>query len=202
MNLNSTRVFIARLAGTDVFDPHGEPVGKVRDVVVTLRAGRPPLVLGLVVEVPPRRRIFLSMARVTSIEPGQVISTGKVDLTRFRQRPNETLAVAELLDRRAKLLASSDQVTIGDIAMEFQPRLHEWHLTRVYARKYVGGLRRHGAGITVGWDELTGLTTPQAEQDVDNLMTHLEDLRPADVAIVLRDLPANRRLDVARELDD
>ena len=51
-----TRVFIARLAGIAVFDPRGDQVGKVRDVVVTLRHGNhAPRVLGLVVEVQPRR---------------------------------------------------------------------------------------------------------------------------------------------------
>ena len=43
-----TRVFIARLADTAVFDPIGDQVGRVRDVVVTLRIGREaPRVLGL-----------------------------------------------------------------------------------------------------------------------------------------------------------
>ena len=52
-----TRVFIARLADTAVFDPIGDQVGRVRDVVVTLRIGREaPRVLGLVVEVPRRPR--------------------------------------------------------------------------------------------------------------------------------------------------
>ncbi|WP_372510298.1 hypothetical protein [Actinomadura madurae] len=37
-----TRVFIARLAGIAVFDPAGDQVGRVRDVVVALRlAPRP-----------------------------------------------------------------------------------------------------------------------------------------------------------------
>jgi len=56
----SARVFVARLAGTAVFDPNGDAVGKVRDVVVAVRSEtEPPRVLGLVVEVPPRRRNFL-----------------------------------------------------------------------------------------------------------------------------------------------
>jgi len=51
---------VARLAGTAVFDPNGDAVGKVRDVVVAVRSEtEPPRVLGLVVEVPPRRRNFL-----------------------------------------------------------------------------------------------------------------------------------------------
>ena len=68
-----TRVFIARLAGVAVFDPHGDQVGRVRDVVVALRIDRkPPRVLGLVVEVQPRRRIFVPMTRVTAVDVGQV----------------------------------------------------------------------------------------------------------------------------------
>ena len=83
-----TRVFIARLAGIAVFDPMGDQVGRVRDVVVTLRIGRePPRVLGLVIEVPGRRRIFLPMTRVTSIDSGQVITTVLVNMRRFQQRP-------------------------------------------------------------------------------------------------------------------
>ncbi len=40
------RVFLARLAGTAVFDPNGDPVGKVRDAVATLRSNnQPPLIL-------------------------------------------------------------------------------------------------------------------------------------------------------------
>ena len=32
-----TRIYVARLAGVAVFDPNGEPVGRVRDVVVMFR---------------------------------------------------------------------------------------------------------------------------------------------------------------------
>ena len=70
------RVFISHLAGVAVFDPGGDQVGRVRDVVVMLRVGgRPPRVLGLVVEVVSRRRIFIPMTRVTGVESGQVITT-------------------------------------------------------------------------------------------------------------------------------
>ena len=93
-----SRVFIARLAGIAVFDPSGDQVGRVRDVVVTLRMeGQPPRVLGLVVEVQPRRRIFLPMTRVTAVDAGQVITTGLVNLRRFQQRQSARGAQAETL---------------------------------------------------------------------------------------------------------
>src|SRR6478752_3782619 len=135
-----TRVFIARLAGVAVFDPNGDQVGRVRDVVVALRIDRqPPRVLGLVVEVQPRRRIFVPMTRVTALDVGQVITTGLVNLRRFEQRPTETLVLGEMLDRKVTLRAptgTDDDVTLTvlDVAME-AARTRDWLLTKVYVRK-------------------------------------------------------------------
>jgi len=67
-----------------VFDPLGDPVGRVRDVVVTFSSTTArPRVIGLVAEVPGRRRVFVPMTRVTSLDAGQVITTGLVNMRRF-----------------------------------------------------------------------------------------------------------------------
>ncbi len=197
-----TRVYVGRLADTAVFDPQGDSVGKVRDVVVTIRPGKAPNVTGLVIEVQPRRRIFMPITRVTSIEPGQVITTGKVDLRRFAQRHNETMLVAELLDRKVKLLATGEEVVIGDLAFEWNARTRDWSVTRVFVRKLGSGFRRLGDGLTVEWNELSGLGADQPSQPVDNLLEQLSGMRAADLASALRDLPENRRLAVVQELDD
>ena len=90
------RIFVSHLSGVAVFDPTGDQVGRVRDLVVMLRVGRrPPRLLGLVVELSTRRRIFLPMTRVTSIESGQVITTGVLNVRRFEQRPTERLVFGE-----------------------------------------------------------------------------------------------------------
>jgi CBS domain-containing protein len=197
-----TRIYVGRLADTAVFDPQGDSVGKVRDVVVTIRAGKAPYVTGLVIEVQPRRRIFMPITRVTSIEPGQVITTGKVDLRRFAQRHNETLMVAELLDRKVRVLASNEEVVIGDLAFEWNARTRDWSVTRVFVRKLGSGFRRLGDGLTLEWNELSGLGADQPEQPVDNLLEKLSGMHAADLASALRDLPENRRLAVVQELDD
>ena len=200
--MQAMRVYVARLVGTGVFDPLGDPVGKVRDVVVLLRAGQAPRTLGLIVEVGTRRRIFLPIGRVTGIEPGQVVVTGKVDLVRFQKRANEVLVFGELLDRKVQLSDSSEVVTILDIAIEFDARSRDWFANRVFVRSGGGGLRRRGETSTVAWDAVSGLSLPAANQSADHLVQSIEDLRPADVVGVLRDLSTERRLDVARELDD
>ena len=197
-----TRVFIARLAGTTVFDPNGDPVGKVRDVVVTLRIGRqPPRVLGLVVEVFGRRRVFLPMTRVTAVDTGQVITTGLVNMRRFEQRPTETLVIGELLDRRVQLIEDGSQVVVEDVAME-ETRTREWRISRVFVRRPGKGLRRRGEAFVVDWDAVSGFSLPEEGQGAANLLATFDRLRPADLASVLHELSPKRRAEVAAALDD
>jgi CBS domain-containing protein len=197
-----TRVFIARLAGSGVFDPNGDQVGRVRDVVVILRVGRqPPRVLGLVVEVFGRRRVFLPMTRVTAVDSGQVITTGLVNVRRFEQRPTETLVIGELLDRRVTLLEDGSPVVVQDIAME-QARTRDWFITKVFVARPGKGLRRRGEAFTVAWDAVSGFSLPEEGQGAANLLATFDKLRPADLAHVLHDLSPKRRAEVAAALDD
>ncbi|MCL2516831.1 MAG: PRC-barrel domain-containing protein, partial [Microbacteriaceae bacterium] len=98
--MSAERVFVARLAACLVFDPAGDRVGKVRDVVVVFRADASPRVVGLVVEIPGKRRVFVSITRVTSIGAGQVITTGLINVRRFEPRVGETRIIAEILGRQ------------------------------------------------------------------------------------------------------
>ena len=94
------RVYVARLVGLPIFDPQGDQVGKVRDLVVAVRSEvTQPRVLGMVAEVFGRRRIFVPMTRVTNIDSGQVYTTGLLNMRRFEQRPTETLVIGQMLDR-------------------------------------------------------------------------------------------------------
>ncbi|WP_051969841.1 magnesium transporter MgtE N-terminal domain-containing protein [Kitasatospora azatica] len=199
-----SRVFISHLAGVAVFDPNGDQVGRVRDVVVSLRlAGRPPRVLGLVAEVVGRRRIFLPMTRVTSLESGQVLTTGVINMRRFEQRPTETLVLAELLDRRVTETATSAEVTVLDVAM-VQTRAREWEISKVFVQRgKVARLRKSkGEAVTLDWTAVTGFTLTEEGQGAANLLATFEQLRPADLANVMHHLSAKRRAEVAAALDD
>lgn len=160
----------------------------------------PPRVLGLVVEVQPRRRIFVPMGRVTGIDAGQVIVTGTVNLRRFEQRPSETLILGELLDHKVSLNSGGEQVTILDIAIEAS-KTRDWHVTQLFVRRG-GSFRRRGQSFVCDWDEVSGLSLPVPEQGTESLLAVLEDLRPADLANVMHELTPKRRLEVARGLED
>lgn len=196
------RIFLARLAGTAVFDPNGDPVGKVRDAVATLRTNdAQPRILGLVVEVPLRRRVFVPITRVTSIESGTVIITGLVNMRRFDIRTGEILVLGEMLDRSISLKDSGENVLVEDMAME-QNRNGDWLINKVHIMRKPRGLRRKGPTSTVAWEELIGFAAPENNQGVTNLLQTLSTLRPADLATVLQDLAPKRRAEVARGLDD
>ena len=199
-----SRVFVARLAGTTVFDPIGDQVGRVRDVVVLLRAKGAPRVVGLVVEVPGRRRVFLPLTRVTSIDTGQVISTGLVNMRRFEQRGSETLAIGELLDRRVELTDGSGEATVVDLAME-QQRTRDWLITKLFVRRQLPGktslMRRRGETLLVDAEDVRSLA-PSSAQGAELLLASYEDLKPADLADVMHEMAATRRLEVARALNN
>ena len=203
----TTRVFVARLAGAGVFDPKADQVGRVRDVVAMLRSdSQPPRIVGLVVEVVGRRRIFVPMTRGTAIDSGQVVVSGVVNLRRFQQRPGETLAIAELLDRRVSVVdpaRSADPVpaTIIDLGVEQRPS-RDWFVTQLYVRTGGSGLRRKGQARLVDWNAVDGLTLPPQEQGADSLMASLDRLPAADIAHALQELPERRRRDIVLHLDD
>ena len=74
------RVFLARFAGTSVFEPNGDRVGRIQDVVALLRtSNQPPRVVGIVVEVPPKRKIFIPITRVSSLDIGVVVINGQLN---------------------------------------------------------------------------------------------------------------------------
>ncbi|HVS69506.1 MAG TPA: CBS domain-containing protein [Mycobacteriales bacterium] len=198
----TTRVFLARLADLTVLDPQAEQVGRVRDTVVALRgAGVQPRVLGLVVEVQPRRRVFVPIGQVTSIDADAVVVRGRINLRRFERRPGETLALTELLDRKVTLVEDGSEVTVVDVAME-QSRTRDWFISRVAVRSPGSGFRRRGPLRTLDWEAVSGFASQEEDQGAANLLAAFDQLSAPDLAHVLHELSAKRRHEVVAALDD
>jgi flagellar motility protein MotE (MotC chaperone)/sporulation protein YlmC with PRC-barrel domain len=197
-----SRVYAARLVGLPIFDPQGDQVGKVRDLVVAVRSETSqPRVLGLVAEVFGRRRIFVPMTRVTNVDAGQVYTTGLLNMRRFEQRSTETLVIGQMLDRTVTIPSSGVTGTVYDVAME-QARNRDWVLSRVAVQEPGRGLRRRGQTHVVEWRDVEGLTRREETQGAANLIATLNDMKPADAANVIHDLPSERRAAVVSALDD
>jgi Mg/Co/Ni transporter MgtE len=183
----------------------------VRDVVVSISIVRQqPRVLGLVVEMTSRRRIFVPILRVASIEPDAVtLNTNSVSMLRFDQRPGEVLVLGQIIDTKVTVkdpelpqLADSE-VVVTDLGLE-QTRMRDWMVTRVAVRvpRRIG---RRSTTHIVNWRSVQGLT-PSAlampGQAVAQLLHQFEKWRPIEVADAVRELPAKRRYEVASALDN
>ncbi|MEP7737325.1 CBS domain-containing protein [Nocardioides sp. 31GB23] len=206
MSSSPSRVYAARLVGLPIFDPRGDQVGKVRDLVVAVRSEvSQPRVLGLVAEVFGRRRIFVPMTRVTNIDSGQVYTTGLLNMRRFEQRSTETLVIGQMLDRTVTIRGNGpgEGVTgvVYDVAME-QARNRDWVLSRVAVQEPAKGLRRRGQTHVAEWRDVEGLTRREETQGATHLVHALNEMRPADAATMIHDLPLERRAAVVGALDD
>lgn len=206
MSSSPSRVYAARLVGLPIFDPRGDQVGKVRDLVVAVRSEvSQPRVLGLVAEVFGRRRIFVPMTRVTNIDSGQVYTTGLLNMRRFEQRSTETLVIGQMLDRTVTIRGNGPgEGTTGvvyDVAME-QARNRDWVLSRVAVQEPAKGLRRRGQTHVAEWRDVEGLTRREETQGATHLVHALNEMRPADAATMIHDLPLERRAAVVGALDD
>lgn len=206
MSTSAERVYVARLAGTAVFDPLGDAVGRVRDVILLMRRTGAPTAVGLVVEVPGRRRVFMPLTRVTSIAPGQVICTGVINLRRFQARASETLAIGELFERSVSLKEDGSTAYIEDIAIE-QTRGRTWQVTKLYVRRDerrrgVLGISRRGESLVVDIDAVTGLATRDVMQGAALVIQSFADYKPADLAAALMEMSPARSAEIAAALDN
>lgn len=201
MSTTTGRIFLSRIVGQAVFDPVGDQVGKLRDVVLAVRsAPKRPRVLGLVIEVLGRRRVFLPITRVISMDSGQVITTGVLNLRRFEQRRTETLAVHEFFDRTVSFGEGSSG-TVYDIAIEQDPR-RDWYVCDVAVQERGKRFSRRGIGHVLKWDQIVGLAHDETGQGATHLLATMDEMHPADLANALRDLTPKRRLEIVTELGD
>ncbi len=181
----------------------GDRLGKVRDVVVVYRSTAAPRVIGLVVEIPGRRHVFLSIGRVTSIRSGQVITTGLINVRRFQPRPGEVRVLAELLGRRIRFVDGDGSAVIEDVAIE-PNRLGEWSITQLFLRKPKTSASPFAKGPTAfaAWNEVDEERAPGEAQSAEQLVASYSELHAADLANTLLDLPQQRMIEVAEELPD
>ena len=200
--MSATRLFVARLAGCGVFDPVGDKVGKVIDVLVAYRKSGAPKVSGMLVEITGRRRVFVPIARVTSISSGQVITNGLIDLRRFTQRGQEVRVIAEILGRKVTVLDGSGTAQIEDISVE-QGKNKDWIVTELFLRRPKTSVSPFAKGETLftTWEKVATHESAEA-QSAQQLIATYSELRPADLASALMDLPDDRMVEVAEELDD
>jgi Mg/Co/Ni transporter MgtE len=135
-----------------------------------------------------------------------VLCTGVVNLRKFKVRPVETLAMADLFDRSVVLKDGGVTAYIEDIAFE-QTRARTWTVTKLFVRKGERrkgplGLPRRGEGLVVDIDAVSGLADPDEMQGAALIIQSFANYKPADLAAALREMTPARSVEIAAALDN
>src|SRR3546814_11769575 len=81
-----------------------------------------------------------------------------------------------------------------------QARNRDWVLSRVVVQQPAKGLRRRGQTYVVEWRDVEGLTQREETQGATHLIAALNEMRAADAANMIHDLPPERRIPVVAAL--
>ena len=136
-----------------------------------------PVVVGLTVEIPGRRRVFLNINRVTSIRPGQILTTGIINMRRFEQRGGEVRIFAELIGRTMSFRDGSGVCVIEDIAIESDAN-GQWGISQLYLRREKSSsLFGKGQTVFARWDDVVPAGVTGESQSAEHLIAAYAELR-------------------------
>ncbi len=206
--------FLSRCIGLPVRDPSGEPLGTIADLIVAI-GGRYPLVTGLVVRT-DRRRIFIPWSDVDAFdEQGARLRVRTIDIGKFRQRQNEILLKANLLDKQIVDIEGRKVIRVNDVSLDNVDGRLRLVAVDVGA---AGLLRRLGAEGPIrrlatrlhttlperyiDWEDVDPLDSTIASVRLRVPHAKLAELHPADLASIIEDLAPRDRAGVLASLDD
>jgi len=197
-----TRVFVARLVNCPVFDPDGDRIGRVRDIVAVRRSGAALRVESLIVESRGQRDASVPIEDVQSIGSGQIIVENGLDSPDTEHRGGSLRVFAELLGRRVTFDDGSGSGTIEDARMESDDA-GEWTITEYFVRLPRVGMNFFGKGPTrfAAWDAVS-FADGEGDEDASNFLAAHADARPSDLATDLLDLPSPRMLEIVSQMSE
>ena len=206
-------LYLSQAIGSPVLDAHGEPMGKLDDLIVAVGDRYPP-VTGLVVAT-GKRRIFLPWSHVGSFDAsGARLSTGQIDITRFQQRPNEIQLRQDLLDKQIVDIDGRKVVRVNDLSLDdVDGKLHlvavdvgaagllrRLGLERGY-RVLARNLRLPVPERYIDWEDVDPVETSIASIRLRVPHAGLSELHPADLATIIDQLAPRDRAGVLAALD-
>jgi Mg/Co/Ni transporter MgtE len=116
--------------------------------------------------------------------------------------------MAEIFERPVTVhdLEGDYPATVEDVAIE-RERSRDWSISKVFVRqgthRSIGPFRRRrGTTVLVPVEDVTGIHTSGHGQSAAKLLETYDDLKSADLAEVIHDLPPKRRAEVAEAMGD
>jgi CBS domain-containing protein len=181
-------VHLSALLRSPVLSPTDEGIGRLDDVIVRLRGGDLPLVIGLVGKV-GSRRVFLPINAIAELSEGRVVlETPKVDLRSFERREGEVLLREDILGHRLIDVADAELVRAWDI--ELQHTEEGWTVTCLDTRRpprLFGLLRSSGGHPCQDWKAFEPLIGHTDSLRARAAFGRVRRLKPAQIADLLED---------------
>lgn len=175
---------LSSLLKHDVVDGEGCALGKLVDVVTTLRENDYPSLAGLVIGL-AASTYYVPMSDVVAIDAKAVrLRTAKIDLRPFSQRDGELLLKENVLGHRLIDIGRSALVKAYDVMLA--PIGGEWHVTGLDVHK--GSwfhLGRHHEHPARDWRSFLLLMGDNRESGLRALGTRLKRLSPAQIADII-----------------
>jgi magnesium transporter len=207
-------LYLSQVIGRPVRDRNGEPLGKVADLIVAVGERYPP-VTGIVVET-DRRRIFVPLTSVESLDAdGARLRAQTIDIESFRQRPDEILLRADLMDKQIVDIDGRKVVRVNDLRFDEV----DGALRLVAVDVGAAGLLRRlgmesGSRLLAGrfgrpiperyidWEDVDPVETSIASIKLRVPHQGLAELHPADLATIIDQLSPRDRAGILASLDD
>jgi CBS domain-containing protein len=193
---------------------NGESIGKVADLIVAVGERYPP-VTGLVVRT-DGRQIFLPWSSVASLDAdGARLRTSTLDIKKFRQRQNEILLKADLMDKQIVDIDGRRVVRVNDVSLDIVKGSLRLVAVDVGA---AGIMRRFGVegpyrtiarnlklpvrDRYIDWEDVDPLESSIAAVRLRVPHAGLAALHPSDLATIIDQLTPKDRAGVLASLDD
>ncbi len=206
--------FLSQCIGLPVRDPSGEPIGTIADLIVAIGDRYPP-VTGLVART-DQRQIFLPWRSVESLDDtGARLRVRTIDIGKFRQRQNEILLKADLLDKQIVDIEGRKVIRVNDVSLDEIDRRLRVVAVDVGAAGLLRRLGIEGSFRTIArnlrvavperyidWEDVDPLESTIASVRLRVPHAKLAELHPADLASIIEELTPRDRLGVLATLDD
>jgi CBS domain-containing protein len=185
------RVMLTQLLHSPVFNPAGEAMGNLEDLIVKLDGGGYPPVSGIKVRTMGRigRDVFVSGKSIETLAAGEVrLNTQAMDATEFQRRPGEVLLSADVLGRhlmdvtRGRIVQAHDLVIARSddgwrlMSVDRSPRAM---LRRIVPRRGRPDLRRHAL---LDWKDVQPFVAHVPTAKLLMPLQRLRRLHPAQIA--------------------
>ncbi|HEV3312252.1 MAG TPA: PRC-barrel domain-containing protein, partial [Chloroflexota bacterium] len=211
--------YLSDLIGKVIVSDSGEPIARVRDLIVRVGGGTYPSVTGLVTRS-SWKSFFIPWEQIDLLdERGFHLHSAQVNLQAFHRRDGEMLLNKDVLDKQVVDVKGRRVVRSNDLRLVYRPPRPGKNPPGQRPRLFLIGIdiaapallrrllpgsmkERVQRGTVIDWRDIEQLATesPGVRLKIDH--KKISKLHPADLANIIEELNSNQGAELFEHLDD